>query len=306
MNSLSAICITWDMDKIIYTCNAEHIGFIFPKRKWWDVSKKPREARLEAVEIFSGKKVRILMRILENDCILAGMSGAEKPFDKEALVCKSETLPYHIYVPAAYREEIRREFIRQSCRKRQFEVLLVVDVDGTDLADVLMEAAEDVNYLAVFTNAPEQYEIVLERIAQETGLVGMIFTQQHDFKQYQRRVCEEKSVLVFMGNQSGEDCDRQKRVFLHFPQNSLILDFNEQEYGPRTVWTKRMENDYVSIAIFLDNIIKNGYNSLVNEGLQTEDIQIFGLQQNVYRTDDKNKLSEKRKGIKKWKKRRIF
>lgn len=273
------------MDKIIYTCSAEHIGFIFPKRKWWDVSKKPREARLEAVETFSDKKIRVLMRIWE--------SG-------------SEDIPYRIYVPAAYREEIRREFIKQSCGKRQFEVLLVVDEDGTDLVDDIMEAAEDVNYLAVFTNAPEQYEVVLERIAQENGLIGMIFTRQRDFKQYQRQVCEGKNVLVFMGNQNAGEDGRKKRTFFHLPKSSLILNFSEQEYGQKTIWTKRMENDYVSMPVFLDNIIKNGYNSLVNEGLQTEDILISGLQQNVYRTDDKNKLSEKRKGIKKWKKRRIF
>ena len=275
------------MDKIIYICSAEHIGFTFPKRKWWDISKKPREAVLEAVETFSGKKVWVLMRILENDCMLAGMTGVEQSFDREALTYKRESLPYHIYVPAVYREEIRREFIRQSCRKRQFEVLLVVDADGTDLVDALVEAAEDVNYLAVFTNVPEQYEIVLERIAQETGLIGMIFTGQRDFKQYQRQVCGEKNVLVFMENQNAGDDGRKKRTFFHFPPSSLILDFSEQEYGQKTVWTKRMENDYVSMPVFLDNIIKNGYNSLVNEGLQTGAVRISRLRQNVYRTDEK-------------------
>lgn len=284
---MSAICITWDMDKIIYTCSAEHIGFVFPKRKWWDVLKRPREAWLEAVETFSGKKVRVLMRILENGCILAGMSGSEQAFDRAVLTCKRESLPYHIYVPAAYREEIRREFIRQSCRKRQFEVLLVIDVDGTDLMDVIMETVEDVNYLAVFTNVPEQYELVLERIAQETGLIGMIFTQQRDFKQYQHQVCEGKNVLVFSGNQNVGDYGRKKRAFFHFPQSSLLLDFNELEYGQKPPWTKRLENDYVSMPIFLDNIIKNGYNSLVNEGLQTGAIQISRLRQNVYRADEK-------------------
>lgn len=302
MNRLSDICITWDMDKIIYTCSAEHIGFIFPKRKWWKLSKKPREARLEVAEIFSGKKIRILMQIWEDgseDSVRAGLAGTVQNGSRE-------TLPYHIHVPTAYHGEIQREFITQSCRKRRFEVLLVVDTDGTDLPDVIMEAAEDVNYLAVFTNAPERYELILEQIALETGLIGMVFTEYRDFKQYQRQVCEGKSVLVFMGNRNGEEEGRAQKAFFHLPPGSRILDFHEREYGQKTLWTKRMENDYVSIAIFLDNIIKNGYNSLVNEGLQTEKIDIFCLQQNVYRTDDKNKLSEKRKGIKKWKKRRIF
>ena len=66
-----------------------------------------------------------------------------------------------------------------------------------------------------------------------------------------------------------------------------------------------MENDYASMSIFLDNIVKNRYNSVVNEGLQRGTLEFSVLQQNVSRTDDKNKLGEKRKGIRKWKKRRI-
>ena len=137
------------MDKIVYTCSAEHIGFIFPKRKWWDLSKKPREARLEAAETFSDKKIRVLMRIWEDgSSIDNGLSGMMQADAKEVL-------PYHIHVPAAYREEIRREFVRQSCRKRQFEVLLIVDADGDTLVDLLVESAEDVNYLAIFTKNPK-------------------------------------------------------------------------------------------------------------------------------------------------------
>ena len=299
MNRLYDICITWDMEKIIYSCSAEHIGFIFPKRKWWDFSKKTREARLEVAETFSGKTIRILMRIGEEAGIVGVLGGIPDSYAGEAL-------PYYIQVPPVYREEIRREFIRQSCGKRQFEVLLVVDADGTEFLDMITEVAEDVNYLAVFTNEPKCYETVLDQIAMETGLMGMIFTEWRDFKKYQHQVCEEKNVLVFMGKMDEEYSVEHKKTFFRMPDRSLVLDFQEQEYGQKSIWTKRMKNDYVSMPIFLDNIIKNGYNSLVNEGLQTESIQILRLQQNVYRTDDNNKLSEKRKGIKKWKKRKIF
>lgn len=271
------------MDKIIYTCSAEHIGFHFPKRKWWDVLKRSREARLEAVETFSEEKVGILMRILEN-----------------------EDLAYYIQVPSAYREEIQREFIKRSVGKRQFEILLVIDPKGDSLADLIAGLAEDLNYLAVYTTNPQQYEFVLEKIAQETGLIGMIFTDWREFKQYQRIICEGKKALVFQGISEIEEGGKRKSGFIHLPKGSFLLDFSEQETSQKALRIKRMENDYVSLPIFLDNIIKNGYNSLVNEGLQTGTIQISCLRQNVYRTDDKNKLSEKRKGIKKWKKRRIF
>ena len=50
--------------------------------------------------------------------------------------------------------------------------------------------------------------------------------------------------------------------------------------------------------IMLDNIVKNRYNSVVNERLPRVMEQSPYEQQNVYRADDKNKLSEKRKGIK--------
>ena len=245
--------------------------------------KKPREARLEALETFSGEKVGVLIRILESKD-LGPVSTILSGATQERSLAE---LKYHILIPNAYRREIRREFIKRCVGKQRYEILLVIDPIGEGLADLISEAVEDMNYLAVFTPSPEIYESVLEHIAEETGLIGMIFTDYRDFKQYQRMICEEKNVLVFLGSREDTKNGSQKPAFFHFPKGSLVLDFNEQEVIQKLIRVKRMENEYVNLPIFLDNIIKNGYNSLVNEGLQTEDIQISGLRQNVYRTDEK-------------------
>lgn len=282
MNSIRCICITWDMDKIIYTCSAEHIGFVFPKRKWWELTRTPREVEFEFVEVFSEEEVGIRVRIEEG-----------------------EVEQFHVSIPHIYRQEIWQEFINASVKKRRYDTLLIVDPSGSSFPDLLMKTVEDVNYLAVLTALPDAYESVMEELEREYGLMGMIFTQYRDFVKYQRELCAENTVLVWMG-EKGSDVDSGfGRTFFRFPKNSLVLDFDAAFPPGKICGGKRMENDYASISIFLDNIVKNRYNSVVNEGLQRGTVEFSVLQQNVSRTDDKNKLGEKRKGIRKWKKRRI-
>ena len=78
-----------------------------------------------------------------------------------------------------------------------------------------------------------------------------------------------------------------------------MIDLSETESYRKMVLSKRMETECVSLPNFLDNIVKNRYNSLVNEGL----FQIQGIS---YVLGEHKKRMEKREGIKKWKKRKIF
>ena len=299
-------CITWDMDKIIYTCSAEYIGYVFPKRKWWDFSKKPREEQFTFVETFSQEEVLVLMRILESIDTAQDSEWHAGIFSGEATESVSG-MPAgnYIYIPPAYRDEIWQEFIKQSRKKKRYDTLLVVDPSGRDFPDLLMRNAEDINYLAILTERPQAYEAVLAKLEQEYGLSGMVFTQYRDFVRYQRQICEGRQVLVFMGTDWFTGAGSVRRTFFRVPKSGLVLDFDTAPTCLKMFREKRIGNDYVTLAIFLDNIVKNRYNSVVNEGLQIKKGQWSYLQQNVSRTDDKNKLGEKRKGIRKWKKRRI-
>ncbi len=294
------------MDKIIYTCGAEYIGFIFPKRKWWDFSKKPREEQFTFVETFSGEEVLISMRILEG-------IATEQDSEYYTMISYGERSAYadsipegcFIDIPPAYKDEIWQEFIMQSQKKKRYDTLLVIDPSGCVFPDLLMRNAEDINYLAVFTENPQAYEYVLGQLEQEYGLSGMVFTQYRDFVQYQRQICEGRQTLVFMGEGRITGNGNGRRTFFRIPKGGMVLDFDDELTCRKMFREKRIGNDYLTLAIFLDNIIKNRYNSVVNEGLQMNKRQESYLQQNVSRTDDKNKLGEKRKGIRKWKKRRI-
>ena len=307
MNSMGCNCITWDMDKIIYTCSAEHIGLVFPKRKWWNYTKQPREVRFEFAEKFAGEDVGIFVRILENWVTQeSDLQISPKGTDKKAEGNKSglET-ECDIKIPGAFREEIWKEFINCTVKKRRYDTVLIVDPVGNSFSDILKKYVEDVNCLAILTTNSDGYENVLEELEQEYGLVGMIFIQYMDFVKYLRQFVKDKQVLVFVGeNEASADYDAE-RMFFRFPKNSLVLDFSTGFSERKIYRRKRMENAYVSMGNFLDNIVKNRYNSVVNEGLQIKRERKLNLQQNVSRTDDKNKLGGKRKGIRKWKKRRI-
>lgn len=271
------------MDNIIYTCGAEYIGYHFPKRKWWDFSKKVREVQMEWAETFSGQEVPILLRILE-----------------------AYSAAFHIHIPNAYQKEIFQEFIKRTCKNRKIEILLIVDADATCFCEWLPEQAEDINYLAVLTKNPQEYEAVMNSLVYEYGLCGMIFSWYGDFLRYQTQICNGKKVLVLMGNRTWTDEGGNTRRNLRFPKGSLVLDFDHVSFFEKSAKEKRLDADKVSLPVFLDNIIKNRYNSVVNEGLQGEVIKKTILQQNVYRTDDKKGSGGKRKGIIKWKKRKIF
>ncbi len=271
------------MDKIIYTCSAKHLSYVFPKRKWWDFSKKVREAGLEIRETPETEEIEIYVRILEE-------------YPREVTIDFSE----------ADKEKIRKQFAKQTLQNRRFEIFLVIDPMGDEFADMIVDFAEDINYFAVFTQNPENYEMVLEQLEREFGLIGMVFDLPRDFKRYLKTVSEGKRALIFTGNGLQKMENGENPCFFHFPKESLVIDFGEQEVIKKKFSQKRMGTDYVSLPIFLDNMVKNRYNSVVNEGLKKEMAKTSFLRQNVSRTEEKNRLSEKRKGIEKWKKRKIF
>lgn len=274
-NRILLFCILWDMDKLIYTCYAEHIGYSFWKRKWWESRKKIREVIVETEAVFLDRRVGIIIRILEG-----------------------EGQDFTITIPDRFREDICQEFIRQSCKEKHFEILLLVDPEGKIAEELVYRAAEDMNYLAVYTKNPQAYEGILERLEQENGLVGMLFTDYREWKQYRRVICEKGKSLVFLMNAKNGWGEKAEPIFFRAYGESLVLDLGEEKKMSGAQKAGRMGNDYASLRSYLDNIIKNGYNSLDNEGLQQK------LHRN--REHEKNKLSEKRKGTVKWKKRKIF
>ena len=287
------------MDKIVYTCSAEHIGYTFPRRKWWDFSKKQREMNFELAAGLADEDIVVYVRILEKYSMEYGSRTAEEFLQKQNTgIFEEYQSGYDVRIPKAYREEIWCAFAKEILKRKSFEILFVIDPSGEEFGDILLDFTEDKNYLAVFTANPEKYEAVMEQLSMETGLIGMVFTDHKEFVRYQRHICEGKQALIFMGNHINKLDQERKPHFYRFPKESLVLDFSENGVYYKMLRSKRMTTDYVSMPVFLDNIVKNRYNSVVNERLPRVMEQSPYEQQNVYRADDKNKLSEKRKGIK--------
>lgn len=252
------------MDKIIYTCYADHIGYSFPKRKWWETFIRralsfsdPRENVVRIEEIFSQKRMGIEVRILERTVQDAGAESGQ--VEKDAFL---------IHIPDTLYDEVCREFIQRSCKGKHFEVLLAADLEGRKLAHLMQWAAVDMNYLAVYTKNTQVYEKVLEQIEQESGLIGMLFTDPKEWKQYQRMICENRKPLVFLGNTGNGREENAGSVFYHVPKESFVLDLRDDMASDGTLMSRRMGKNYVSLRSYLDNIVKNSYNSLVNEGLR--------------------------------------
>lgn len=242
------------MDKIIYTCSAEYIGYTFPKRKWWNIFKKPRICQFVITDVGEKENIDIIVQILETP-------------EWEQAEGSMSPCTYRVQIAEPYREEIEHWFAGEILQEDVSEVLLLIDPTGEEFTDILIDFAEDKNYLAIFTEHPQKYEMILERLEEETGLIGMAFTEYRDFVHYQKVICRGKPAVVFIGKGILQQQQNGKMYFYRFPKKSIVLDFSEEEFYHKMFRGKRMEADYVSMPVFLDNIVKSGYNSLVNEGV---------------------------------------
>lgn len=228
------------MERIIYTCNPKHLGYEFPKRKWWDFLKKDRTAEILLTDIFPREYMGIMIRIVEN-----GSSD------------------YSVQIEERCMRHMRRIFLGKIL-EHFFEAVLIVDPIGETFSDILPDFADDMNYLAVITQRPWLYDDVMERIEDDTGLIGMVYEDYRDFNRYQKMLCNRKRTLVLLG-ETGEENRHLLRY--RFPENSFFADFTVTEEYRSGIMGKRLGADYISMPIFLDNMVKSRYNSLVNEGL---------------------------------------
>ena len=83
---------------------------------------------------------------------------------------------------------------------------------------------------------------------------------------------EEKNTVQAVKNKSS--------LLYQLPKKSFIMDFHLDELFCSHILKKRMNFTYVSIPIFLDNIVKNRYNAVVNEGIT---IQVKNYKKHVWR-----------------------
>lgn len=266
----------------MYICGAAYLGFTFPGRKWWDFQKRERILEFVIQDVFGEAGFLLRVRIEEY-----------------------RTGSFVLQTDEYRRDEIRQAFLHRILKNRHYDALFVMDWDGDGLVRLLPKLVEDKNYLAVLTSRPEVYEEVMESIAMEYGLIGTVFSDYRDFAWYQRQVCVNRHALILWENAPKHEDLNGKNIFYRFGEGDFLVDFSVKQDCRPMYWRKRMDAEYVNMPIFLDNMVKNRYNSLVNEGLLPKGHEP-DTEQNVYRSDHESKLTEIRKGIRKWKKRKLF
>ena len=69
-------------------------------------------------------------------------------------------------------------------------------------------------------------------------------------------------------------------VVCALPKDSILMDFSNSGILRELIFRKRLQITYASIPIFLDNIVKNRYNAVVNEGIT---IQVKNYKKHVWR-----------------------
>jgi len=243
------------MEKIIITCNAEYLSYEFPKRKWYQLFQPDRIAlmRLDFAREDS-LRADILLRILENT---------------------QETFRYEFH--SLYRNELYESMLEnyQSLHEKM-EHVVILDLGDEGFPELAYKLAANRNYLTIFTRDILKYENVLEKIEQEHGLVGMVFSEYGQMKRYLKTIPDTAGTFVITGNGSGDGQESENTDFssknkgnmlYQLPKKSFLIDFSSDEFFCSYIFKKRMHFTYVNIPIFLDNTAKNRYNAVVNEGI---------------------------------------
>ena len=256
-----------DMEKIIIRCNADYLQYEFPKRKWYDLRQFDRIA---------------LMRLdfADNDALECGIAvEVYENYEGEPVRIIEEGLRRHLQEAMV--------FGHKRCFS-DMEHLVVIDY-GEDLSQMLYSLAGNCNYLSIRTNKPEDYEDAIQYLEEEYGLGAMVFEGEKDLLRYVKLMSPQKKAAVILGeNKEDNDGGRRSKtggryltsLLCGLPKGSFVMDFSNNALRAEMVLRKRLQITYASIPIFLDNIVKNRYNAVVNEGIT---IQVKKYNKHVWR-----------------------
>ena len=243
-----------DMEKIIIRCGADYLQYEFPKRKWYDRRQVNRIALMRLT--FTEED------LLESDIVLEVYEDyVGEPF---------------YYVEEEFRDNLYEVMILQYQKKYEDAEHLILMDNGEDLSGWLYRLADNRNFLSVRTDHSAWYEEVAECMEENYGLVPMFFTSKKELLCYIKQLPEKKKTILIAGNpdieKEGEDGAKKMgknaaSVVCSLPKDSFLMDFSKTGIYHDMIFKKRLQITYASIPIFLDNIVKNRYNAVVNEGI---------------------------------------
>ena len=256
-----------DMEKIIIRCNADYLQYEFPKRKWYDLRQFDRVAlmRLDFADT----------DMLDTDI---GLELYEKYEGEPA---------YH--VDEEFRAKMYGVMLSKYGRNHENAEHLIVMDNTEDLSGILCRLSENRNYLSVITDNPDLYENAVEYIEENYGLIPMFFSSCKELLRYLKQMPEKKKIFLISGNAYGENENydgfrkgdkNMSALVCGLPKDSFLMDFSNSGIFQDLIFKKRLQITYVSIPIFLDNIVKNRYNAVVNEGIT---IQVKKYNKHVWR-----------------------
>ena len=243
-----------DMEKIIIRCNADYLQYEFPKRKWYDFRQFDRIALMRLD--FAGKDT------LESSIAIE----VYEEYDGE---------PIRI-IEDEFRNHLQEAMISQYRRCLGDREHLIIEDGDEDLSQMLYRLAGNCNYLSIKTTHPECYADVARYLEEEYGLVTMFFGGEKELLRYLKMMPQKKKTGLLLGRKEEENESGRKRknggrhlttLLCGLPKDSFVMDFDGNTDCAEMILRKRIQITYVSIPIFLDNIVKNRYNAVVNEGI---------------------------------------
>ena len=242
-----------DMEKIIIRCNADYLQYEFPKRKWYDLRQFDRIAQMR-------------LDFADTDALECGIAvEVYENYDGE---------PIRL-IEDGWRRHVQEAMLSRYLRCFKDAGHLILTDKGEDLSQILSLLAGNCNYLSIQTECPQYYEDAARYLEEEYGLVAMFFEKEKELLRFLKQLPSGRNTVLIRGSaEEKTDGGRHKpwdksttSLLCGLPKDSFVMDFDDNPICGELILRKRLQITYASIPIFLDNIVKNRYNAVVNEGI---------------------------------------
>lgn len=226
------------MENIEYACTPEEIGYLFPKRKWFEKKNINRTVRILLREAEYNQPGRI-----PTICLCIREHG---DYDAAAREKITESL-----WPEDWEQLVLAVINGMAIPVSRFQELVLFDGDETrNYANILPYTAGNLNRLTLITNQPFLYEQAFDQIYEDSGLVAdaqdhffaMTGANECDKPFYQHQKYRMERCLYIAGN-----CE--KKVPLRgFQKDGFFLDMTFNGKWEHEVCVKRPDMTYYSLA----------------------------------------------------------
>lgn len=254
------------MEQFIFHCNAEYLNFLpeqrwFRKQKdWWFLLEPMEQVRKidRRKKMIGRNKNKINKQVRNRECQLETVKPVDNCNGRGYLHIHLEKNPPKLQIIEKNRAGLYQDFYKSvGINRPYFERVYGIGLKYQQDFDMTEAVSENANQLMLIESEPELSQKLTDKMLWENGLIVEQYNKFHFF-----RGDKSPTALLFFS-----DHFEGRIPYKDISSNSHFIEFGTGEKAKRGIYQKSATVKYESLYGFLDNTVKNRYNSLVNMGI---------------------------------------